>query len=209
MTIIKNVSKRTLSLFLAFVMVFLMLPLSAIEVEAATLKDGTDDGLKIESSNTGNPGKATWNEPKLELECTTAKGCSTGTSQTIIVTFTNVLNSTATLKFESVVFGLNNGQAFYAVDNSDPKTTYDDNVPKTFKLEAGQSLSIKVASTGNNENETSTVTIDGIELIPATGITTTFMPAEHGSYTVDGDNINASTQLSKNSSESYTVTVTV
>ena len=217
--ILKNVSKRTLALFLAAIMVFLLLPLSPMTpmvASAAQLNDSTTiPGLTIKSSDSG--GKVTLNGTTLKIECTSGtvtsgSGCDKvdtpiPTSET--VTFTNTSEVRAILSFDRAI-SLNNGNIFYG-DSAESVSNTADNSTGTYTkvLEVGESVAICVKSNAA-QVETTTLTLEDIKLAPSTSVTVVFKPVSDGSgsYTVDGVTIQEETPFSKQSSESYTLVAT-
>ena len=199
-----SIEKRFLSFLLAFIMVFSLLPWSAVEVFAALSNTTAVAGLTI----TSNKEFASISGTTVTIAVQSTEECDKYTTQNEVVTFTNTSGQKATLSFESVTIATGNGYAYYGVNvSSDPTTPYTSSVTKTFVLESNEFVKIKVVSSNNDTNK-STVTLSGITLTPDSSITTTFKTSANGSYMVDGKEIKNNTTLSKSSSESYAVTVT-
>ena len=117
------------------------------------------------------------------------------------LTLTNDSGSEKVLAFTYTV-ALNGGEV--SIDGGNVSDTNSGKFSKT--LAAGESVIVKAKTSGNARNTTS-VSLTGISL-SVNNITVTFVPAEKGSYTVDGSKISATTQLTDVSTKKYTLVAT-
>ena len=195
-----NVEKRFLALFLAFVMVFLMLPWSTVEVHAALMSDVTVDRLTVKHTSQGNTGGFTFNDSTLTVyETATSSdncGSTSYTAQTTKVTLTNGTGADVKLTFTGSL--TNGGSATIGGTSFSPGMSKE--------LANGDSIEIAVTSSGSNANQT-TLTLT-IAREAATNVTTTFSASQNGSYTVDGVAITAETNKPNTAAKVYALVAT-
>lgn len=177
---IKRIGRRFVSLLLTFVTILTLLPAMTLPALAAT--SGTVIGLadeKIGLSFTGDVDDA-WQIKNANVigqaKSSTGDACNTITHNSTL-TITNNKSTTATLSFDYTVTA---SGGTITVDNS--KAAEKGSFKK--KLKVHESVVVKITS-GSTDNPT-TITISNIKLIADVNATVTFLPAEHGSYTVDG-----------------------
>ena len=197
--------KRICSFVLALVIVLSALPGFVLTAKAAGTTLQTIDGLGA-TYTTPPKGKAEWS-----ADGTTIVGKATGHNVGIIprsakttLTFTNNSGSKATLKFH---YKLKNGGSLEG-DISGTEGNYN------AELDAGQSIYITLISpTGDKSNNE--LKISGLSLIRADAgnVTTTFKPAENGSFKVaagSGSAQEVTEEISKTTAagSEYTVTAT-
>ncbi|MBQ9779573.1 MAG: hypothetical protein IJW00_01380, partial [Clostridia bacterium] len=133
----------------------------------------------------------------------TITGTATGYTQYIVskktittqLTLTNNLGSEAVLKFS---YNLSGGGSVSGISNNSYEGT----------LANGASLVIKLTSPSGSSTNTLTITDITLKSTATGNVTTTFKPADGGSYTVDGTAITATTELTKGAAESYAVVAT-
>lgn len=199
---VKRIGRRFVSLLLTFVTVLTMLPamtlpaLAAERVSVTGLSD-TDIVLSYDGSKTD-----TW-----AALCTTITGtaqsekdtCDKATSNSSTLTITNNKNTPATLSFD------------YAVTVSGGTIKVDGKLVtagETFskKLPHGKTVKVYIES-GNTSAETK-ITMTNVKLVADVSATVNFMPAENGSYTVDGEAITADRTKTQSSMTAYQVVAT-
>ena len=120
-------------------------------------------------------------------------------SVTSIMTMTNVKDTTAVLAFNYAKPSVASG-GWVKLDGTG--ITAAGNFRKN--LEPGESITIEIKS-GNPGPSFSTLEINNIQFVEIKTVTTTFLPAEGGTYTVNGDVVNADTAISLLSSDAYTL----
>lgn len=199
---VKRIGRRFVSLLLTFVTVLTMLPAMTLPALAAergsvTGLSDTDIVLSYDGSKTD-----TW-----AALCTTITGtaqsekdtCDRATSNSSTLTITNNKNTLATLSFD------------YAVTVSGG-TIKVDGTPVTAgntfskKLPHGKTVKVYIES-GNTSAETK-ITMTNVKLVADVSATVNFMPAENGSYTVDGEAITADRTKTQSSMTAYRVAAT-
>lgn len=199
---VKRIGRRFVSLLLTFVTVLTMLPAMTLPALAAergsvTGLSDTDIVLSYDGSKTD-----TW-----AALCTTITGtaqsekdtCDKATSNSSTLTITNNKNTPATLSFD------------YAVTVSRGTIKVDGKLVtagETFskKLPHGKTVKVYIES-GNTSAETK-ITMTNVKLVADVSATVNFMPAENGSYTVDGEAITADRTKTQSSMTAYQVVAT-
>ncbi|MDO4622414.1 MAG: InlB B-repeat-containing protein [Eubacteriales bacterium] len=188
---LRNACKRCLTMLLAVLMVIAMLPATAKSVQAATALNGLSvNGLTAETSG------GEWEAGGTSINGS-AKGSSGGCSSSAgngSITLKNTLSTEAVLTFEYELT-LNggtvqiDGNAVTANGTFSKKISSADTVDIAIKTQAG--------------NYTTGVIITNISLIVERNATTTFVPAENGVYTVDGQKVEAATSSTQVSTKAY------
>lgn len=185
---LKRIGKRCISLLLAVVMAAGLLPAAVLSASAATAEVAT--GLTANGDFVEVDGGI-----KFQVDVTKKSGCSStsyeDTTGTLILT--NTKGKAGNLSFR------------YAVVSSGGTVTVDGATKTgqgtfTKTLEAGAAISITVNS-GSNSGNYGSITLTDISLAVDEVITTTFQPAENGSYTVDGGTIDHPHIHQKNAQE--------
>ncbi len=178
----KRIARRFVSFVLVIVLVLSVIPAVAY---AANVNTGVD-GLTANSS-----GDATWtyNSSTItgSVKASSSSGCTgtTYTSQNGTLTFTNSSGAVGLLSFDFSIT-LSNGSV--TIDGTD--ITASGSFSKT--LNAGGTVAVRIASNETNTTAT-TISISNIKLTPETDVNVTFKAPEHGTYTVNGDEISAET----------------
>ena len=178
---LKGVSKRFLSLFLTAVLVFTLIPMAAIPEMAYATISGNLESLGIGLSETGS---GTWETSAAnalitgKVTGTSMLGCNESSNGTL--TITNNKTNDAVLSF-SYSPTVNGGSV--SIDGADVKAA------GTYSKVLASNESIKIVITSAKGAKTTSVTISGISLVVNATITTTFVPAENGTITVDGETI--------------------
>lgn len=201
---IQRISKRFIALFLATVMVLGIMPATELPVHAAT--SGTLSGLAnsdIGASWTGTDSgnNVSWSGDGRNIEGSVVgtKGTCNDTHYNTTLTITNNKKSAATLSFDYTI-AQNSGTI--QVDGT--AVTADGTFSK--ELAAGESVKIYLKS-GSTDNATS-IAIMNLNLLMDVEATTTFISAEHGSYTVDGSAVSEETTKTQSSMTAYTFAAT-
>ena len=201
---IKRIGRRFVSLLLTFVTVLTLLPAMTLPALAAT--NGTVTGLADENiglSFTGNADNA-WSASGLQIvgSATGKASESCGDSDThynSTLTITNNKTTKATLSFD------------YTTVLSDGTIQVDDtNVTMggKFSKELAPNASIKVYIKSGSTSAATKITMTDVKLVSDATATVTFLPAENGSYTVDGKAITEVYTNSKSSKTAYQVKAT-
>lgn len=200
---VKRIGRRFVSLLLTFVTVLTMLPamtlpaLAAEGVSVTGLSD-TDIGLSYDGSKTD-----TW-----AALCTTITGtaqsekdaCDKATSNSSMLTITNKKNTKATLSFDYDVT-VNGGTI-----NVDKSNNVNAGGKFSKELKANESVRVYIKS-GSTDAATK-ITLTNVVLVSDVNATATFVPAENGTYTVDGKRITEEYSNTQSSMTAYQVVAT-
>ena len=198
---VKRIGRRFVSLLLTFVTVLTMLPAMTLPALAET--SGTVTGLTDENiglSFTGDADNA-WsaNGTSIIGAATSTGGCS-GKDYTSTLTITNKKNTKATLSFDYDV----------TVNGGTIKVDKSNNVNAGGKfskeLEANESVTVYIKS-GSTDAATK-ITLTNVVLVSNVNATATFVPAENGTYTVDGKRITEEYSNTQSSMTAYQVVAT-
>ncbi len=194
---IKNIAKRFLSLSLALMLIMVMLPSMTFTVLADEVTGLSDSGILLEKDNDNIVVTASGNT-------VTASVAGDGTcnrSKTGTLTIKNGKTAEAVLKFDYAIT-LNGGMV--SVDGTAISSDMTGSYEKT--LQSDESLTISIQSPASGDS--STVSITNISMLADVDANVTFLPAENGSYTVDGAEVTDETTLIKNSSETFALAAT-
>lgn len=198
---VKRIGRRFVSLLLTFVTILTMLPAMTLPALAAT--SGTVTGLADESIGLSFSGKAenAWSASGTQIvgsATSTGESCgSTDYSSTL--TITNKKSTTATLSFD------------YAIEQNSGTIQVDGTaVTKNgkFSKELAQNASIKVNIKSGSTSAATKITLTNVVLVRDVNATATFVPAENGTYTVDGKRITEKYSNTQSSMTAYQVVAT-
>ena len=197
---VKRISRRFVSLLLTFVTILTMLPAMTLPALAAT--SGTVTGLADENIGLSFNGddKASWsaNGTSITGAATSTGGTCSDTSYESTLTITNKKLTTATLSFDYTI-ELNNGTI-----KVNGKVPADD----TFSKELAANESVKVYIKSGSTSAATKITLTNVVLVSDVNATATFVPAENGTYTVDGKLITEEYSNTQSSMTAYQVLAT-
>lgn len=197
----KSTLKRFLSLMLCMCMVMALLTNVTMTAFAAT--SGIVTGLADENiglSFTGDADDA-WsaNGTSITGAATSTGGTCSDTSHSSTLTITNKKSTTATLSFD------------YAIEQNSG-TIQVDGVAVTaggkFSKELAPNASIKVYIKSGSTSAATKITLTNVVLVSNVNATATFVPAENGTYTVDGKLITEEYSNTQSSMTAYQVVAT-
>ena len=197
----KQVFKRFLSLALAMLMVLTLLPAMTTTAWAAT--SGTMTGLADENiglSFTGGADDA-WsaNGTSIIGAATSTGGTCSDTSHSSTLTITNKKSTTATLSFD------------YAIEQNSGTIKVNGPVVTAggkFSKELAPNASIKVYIESGSTSAATKITLTNVVLVSNVNATATFVPAENGTYAVDGKRITEEYSNTQSSMTAYQVVAT-
>ena len=198
---IQRISKRFLSLLLVAVMVLALLPVITLPAFAAT--SGTVTGLADENiglSFTGDADNA-WsaNGTSIIGAATSTGGACGNTSYDSTLTITNKKSTTATLSFD------------YSIEQNSGKIQVDGTEVSSgasFTKELAANESVKVYIQSGSTSAATKITLTNVVLVSDVNATATFVPAENGTYTVDGKLITEEYSNTQSSMTAYQVVAT-
>ena len=197
----KSTLKRFLSLVLCMCMVMALLPNVTMTAFAAT--SGTVTGLADENiglSFTGDADDA-WsaNGTSIIGAATSTGGTCSDTSYKSTLTITNKKSTTATLSFD------------YSIEQNSGKIQVDGTEVSSgasFTKELATNESVKVYIQSGSTSAATKITLTNVVLVSDVNATATFVPAENGSYTVDGKFITEEYSNTQSSMTAYQVVAT-
>lgn len=198
---VKRISRRFVSLLLTFVTILTMLP--AMTLPALAASSGTVTGLADENiglSFSGDVDNA-WsaNGTGITGAATSTGGTCGETPQKSTLTITNKKSTTATLSFD---YSIEQNSGEIEVDG----TEVSSGASFTKELAAGGTVTVYIKS-GSTSGATK-ITMTNVALVSDVTATTTFVPAENGTYTVDGKLITEEYSNTQSSMTAYTVVAT-
>ena len=197
----KSTWKRFLSLVLCMCMAMALLPNVTMTAFAAT--SGTVTGLADENiglSFTGDADDA-WsaNGTSIIGAATSTGGTCSDTSHSSTLTITNKKSTTATLSFD------------YAIEQNGGKIQVDGTEVSSgasFTKELAANESVKVYIKSGSTSAATKITLTNVVLVSNVNATATFVPAENGTYTVDGKLITEEYSNTQSSMTAYQVVAT-
>ena len=196
----KNTWKRFLSLVLCMCMVMALLPNVTMTAFAAT--SGAVTGLADENiglSFTGDADDA-WsaNGTSIIGAATSTGGTCGDTSYKSTLTITNKKSTTATLSFD---YSIEQNSGKIQVDG----TEVSSGASFTKELAANESVKVYIQSGSTTATK---ITMTNVALVSDVTATATFVPAENGTYTVDGKRITEEYSNTQSSMTAYKVVAT-
>lgn len=197
----KSTLKRFLSLVLCMCMVMALLPNVTMTAFAAT--SGTVTGLADENiglSFTGDADDA-WsaNGTSIIGAATSTGGTCSDTSYKSTLTITNKKSTTATLSLD------------YSIEQNSGKIQVDGTEVSSgasFTKELATNESVKVYIQSGSTSAATKITLTNVVLVSDVNATATFVPAENGTYTVDGKLITEEYSNTQSSMTAYQVVAT-
>ena len=197
----KSTWKRFLSLVLCMCMVMALLPNVTMTAFAAT--SGTVTGLADENIGLSFAGDAddAWsaNGTSITGSATSTGGTCSDTSHNSTLTIKNNKATTATLSFD---YAIDAQGGTIEVDGT--SVTADGTFSK--ELAAGGTATVYIKS--GSTSAATTITLTNVVLVSDVNATTTFLPAENGTYTVDGKPITEEYSNTQSSMTAYQVVAT-
>ena len=199
----KQVLKRFLSLTLVLLMTVMLLPSDILLTTAYAATSGTVVGLTDENiwlSFTGDADDA-WsaNGTSITGAATSTGGACGNTSYDSTLTITNKKSTTATLSFD------------YSIEQNSGKIQVDGTEVSSgasFTKELAANESVKVYIESGSTSAATKITLTNVVLVSDVNATATFVPAENGTYTVNGTPITEEYSNTQSSLNAYQVVAT-
>ena len=197
----KSTLRRFLSLVLCICMVMALLPNVTMTAFAAT--SGTVTGLADENIGLSFKGDAddAWSANGTSIigaATSTSGGCS-DTSYKSTLTITNKKSTTATLSFD---YSIEQNSGTIQVDGTEVSSG------ASFTKELAANESVKVYIKSGSTSAATKITLTNVVLVSDVNATATFVPAENGTYTVDGKLITEEYSNTQSSMTAYQVVAT-
>ena len=197
----KSTLKRFLSLVLCMCMVMALLPNVTMTAFAAT--SGTVTGLADENIGLSFSGDAedAWsaNGTSIIGAATSEGGACVNTSYKSTLTITNKKSTTATLSFD---YTIEQNSGTIQVDGTEVSSG------ASFTKELAANGSVKVYIKSGSTSAATKITLTNVVLVSDVNATATFVPAENGTYTVDGKLITEEYSNTQSSMTAYQVVAT-
>ena len=197
----KSTLKRFLSLVLCMCMVMALLPNVTMTAFAAT--SGTVTGLADENIGLSFSGDAedAWsaNGTSIIGAATSEAGACGNTSYKSTLTITNKKSTTATLSFD---YTIEQNSGTIQVDSTEVSSG------ASFTKELAANGSVKVHIKSGSTSAATKITLTNVVLVSDVNATATFVPAENGTYTVDGKLITEEYSNTQSSMTAYQVVAT-
>ena len=197
----KSTLKRFLSLVLCMCMVMALLPNVTMTAFAAT--SGTVTGLTDENIGLSFEGDAddAWsaNGTSIIGAATSTGGTCGDTSYKSTLTITNKKSTTATLSFD---YSIEQNSGKIQVDGAEVSSG------ASFTKELAANESVKVYIKSGSTSAATKITLTNVVLVSNVNATATFVPAENGTYTVDGKLITEEYSNTQSSMTAYQVVAT-
>ena len=200
---VKRIGRRFVSLLLTFVTILTMLPAMTLPALAAT--SGTVAGLADENIGLTFKGTAdnAWSASGTQIigkaRSTSGSGCSGGSNYRSTLTIKNNKTTKATLSFDYTVVV---SEGTILVNN---KTTTS---AGSFSQELGAGGTVEVEIESGSTSADTMITMTNVKLVSDVNATATFVPAENGTYTVDGKLITEKYSNTQSSMTAYQVEAT-
>ena len=197
----KSTLKRFLSLVLCMCMVMALLPNVTMTAFAAT--SGTVTGLTDENIGLSFEGDAddAWsaNGTSIIGAATSTGGTCGDASYKSTLTITNKKSTTATLSFD---YSIEQNSGKIQVDGAEVSSG------ASFTKELAANEAVKVYIESGSTSAATKITLTNVVLVSDVNATATFVPAENGTYTVDGKLITEKYSNTQSSMTAYQVVAT-
>lgn len=197
---VKRIGRRFVSLLLTFVTILTMLP--AMTLPALAAKSGTVTGLADSNIGLSFSGDAddAWsaNGTSIIGAATSTGGCS-GKDYDSTLEIKNKKSTTATLSFD---YSIEQNSGTIQVDGSEVL------LGASFTKELAANASVKVYIKSGSTSAATKITLTNVVLVSKVNATATFVPAENGTYTVDGNLITEEYSNTQSSMTAYQVVAT-
>ena len=168
---------------------------------AATISGLADARIELSSDDLNVWSVA--NGTEVTGSVTSSKGsCSSINQRTSTLTITNSTSVTGELSFNYVITK-NNGTITVGGHDVASSGSFG---PK--ELTAGSSITVVIKSNSSNTTEATTIKITSIKFETDVSATVTFQPAENGSYTVDGKQVEETYSSTRSSAIKYSLVAT-
>ena len=179
-------------LLLCVLMICTLSPITTFaENELSGLSDTT---IGLSATNADN-----WSASVTTINGSIAgDGCNASTTT---LTITNKKTTKAMLSFDYTVV-ISDGGAILVND-----TMVTANGSFSNELDAGGMIEVEIRSSASNTDDTK-ITMTNVKLVSNVTATTTFLPAENGSYTVDGKKVTEKFSKTQSSTQAYALAAT-
>ena len=198
-----RITERFVALLLVALTIMAFLP--SVTLPTAAAMSGTVAGLSDENIGLSFKGDAdnAWSATATgvigKVRSTPGAGCNSSSNYRSTLTITNKKATKATLSFDYTVV-VSGGTILVNY------TTVTANGSSRIELEAGGTVEVEITS-GSTDADTM-ITMTNVKLVSDVTATTTFLPAESGSYTVDGKKVTEKFSKTQSSTQAYALVAT-
>ena len=198
-----RITERFVALLLVALTIMAFLP--SVTLPTAAAMSGTVAGLSDENIglsfkvDADNAWSATATGVIGKVRSTPGAGCNSSSNYRSTLTITNKKATKATLSFDYTVV-VSGGTILVNY------TTVTANGSSRIELEAGGTVEVEITS-GSTDADTM-ITMTNVKLVSDVTATTTFLPAESGSYTVDGKKVTEKFSKTQSSTQAYALVAT-
>lgn len=194
---VKRIGRRFVSLLLTFVTILTMLPAMTLPALAAVKGNLNLADRSIGLSYDGNADDA-WsvNGTSIIGAATSTGGTCEDTSYNSTLTITNKKSTTATLSFD---YSIEQNSGKIQVDGAEVSSS------ASFTKELAANETVKVYIQSGSTSAATKITLANVVLVSDVNATATFVPAENGSYSVDGRTITETYENTQSAMKSYEV----
>lgn len=197
---VKRIGRRFVSLLLTFVTILTMLPAMTLPALAAT--SGDVAGLADENIGLSYSGDAddAWTAKGTTIigSATSTGGCS-GKAYNSTLEIKNTKSTTATLSFD---YSIEQNSGTIWVDGTKVSSG------ASFTKELAANEKVKVSIESGSASAATKITLTNVVLVSDVNATATFVPAENGTYRVDGKLITEEYRNTQSSMTAYQVVAT-
>ena len=194
---VKRIGRRFVSLLLTFVTILTLLP--AITLPALAATSGTVSGLTDSNIGLSFSGDAddAWTAKGTTIigSATSTGGCS-GKAYNSTLEIKNTKSTTATLSFD---YSIEQNSGTIQVDGTKVSSG------ASFTKELAANERVKVSIESGSTSAATKITLTNVVLVSDVNATATFVPAENGTYTVDGKLITEKYSNTQSSMTAYQV----
>lgn len=197
---VKRIGRRFVSLLLTFVTILTMLPAMTLPALAANSGDVTglaDENIGLSFKDDVNDAWSA-NGTSITGAVTSTAGTCSDTSRNSTLTIKNKKSTTATLSFDYSI-EQNSGMIMVAGTSVTTKGSF------SRELAAGGTIEVYIKSGSTTATK---ITMTNVALVSDVTATATFVPAENGTYTVDGKLITEEYSNTQSSMTAYKVAAT-
>lgn len=198
---VKRISRRFVSLLLTFVTILTMLPamtLSALAATSGNVTGLTDSNIGLSFSGTADDA---WSATGTTItgSVVSVGGTCIDTSYDSTLTITNKKSTTATLSFN---YSIEQNSGTIMVNGKDVSSG------GSLTKELAVNESVKVVYIKSGSTTATKITMTEVALVSDVTATATFVPAENGTYTVNGKLITEEYSNKQSSTDAYQVVAT-
>lgn len=198
---VKRIGRRFVSLLLTFVTILTMLPamtLPALAATSGTVSGLTDSNIGLSFSGTADDAWSA-NGTTITGSVVSVGGTCSDTSYDSTLTITNKKSTTATLSFN---YSIEQNSGTIKVNGKDVSS----GASLTKELAANESVKVVYIKSGSTT--ATKINMTNVALVSDVTATATFVPAENGTYTVDGNLITEEYSNKQSSTTPYQVVAT-